>query len=464
MTPLPDPQPNPQVDKQQAWRALIALCVGLFMTLLDQSLVAVALPRIREDLDASLNQVVWVSAVYLLAFAVPLLVTGRLGDRFGQRSVYLVGMALFTAAALACAFAPTIEWLIALRAVQGLGGSLLNPQPLSIITRIFPRARRGTAMGVWSAVASSAGLFGPVIGGVLVGTVGWRWVFAFYVPLGLVSLVLVARFVPRLPRSVGHIDLLSVVVSLIAVLGVVVALQQGPEFDWVWWIWAALATGLLAFVVFIRRQLHVGAGALVPPGLFRHRNFRLGIIAVSTLGFAVYSVNLPIMLYLQTGAGLSAASAGLMLVPMGVLSVILAPFAGRLTDRLAPGLLSKVGFGSLIVAMVLFGTFMHAGVPVGWFLLPVLLLGAANALAWSPNSAITMRDLPTSLAGAGSGVYNTSRQVGAVLGAAALGAVMQMGEGVTGFGAAMGNAMLVPVALLVVGLLAVSRFQADAPR
>ena len=221
---MPDPQPNPQVDKQQAWRALIALCVGLFMTLLDQSLVAVALPRIREDLDASLNQVVWVSAVYLLAFAVPLLVTGRLGDRFGQRSVYLVGMALFTAAALACAFAPTIEWLIALRAVQGLGGSLLNPQPLSIITRIFPRARRGTAMGVWSAVASSAGLFGPVIGGVLVGTVGWRWVFAFYVPLGLVSLVLVARFVPRLPRSVGHIDLLSVVVSLIAVLGVVVAL------------------------------------------------------------------------------------------------------------------------------------------------------------------------------------------------------------------------------------------------
>ena len=449
------------LSEKQSWRALAALCVGLFMTLLDQSLVAVALPQIRRDLDASLNQVVWVSAVYLLTFAVPLLVTGRLGDRFGQRRVYLTGMALFTVAAFACAFAPTIEWLIALRAVQGLGGSLINPQPLSIINRIFPRERRGAAMGVWSAVAGSTGLFGPVIGGMLVGTVGWRAVFLFYVPLGLASLFMVYRFVPRLPQAVARIDIPSALVSLIAVLGVVFALQQGPEYSWAPWIWGVFLVGAVAFALFVWRQRHTGEGALVPPALFAHHNFRLGIVAVSTLGFAVYSVNLPIMLYLQQGAGLSPQVAGLMLVPMGMLSVILAPFAGRLTDRLAPGLISRAGFVTLISAMVLFALFMHLEAPVPAFLLPVLLLGAANALAWSPNSAITMRDLPVSLTGAGSGVYNTSRQVGAVLGAAALGAVMQTGEGAVSFGTAMGTAMLVPVGLLLVGLFAVSRFRAD---
>ena len=453
----------PGLSRHSSWQALAALCVGLFMTLLDQSLVAVALPRIREDLDASLNQVVWVSAVYLLTFAVPLLVTGRLGDRFGQQRVYLVGMAVFTTAAFACAFAPTIEWLIALRALQGLGGSLINPQPLSIITRIFPRERRGTAMGVWSAVAGSTGLFGPVIGGLLVGTVGWRAVFFFYVPLGLISLVMVARFVPRLPRMAARIDLVSALVSLIAVLGVVFALQQGPEFDWAPWIWGVLALGALAFGGFVRLQRRIGADALVPTALFAHHNFRLGIIAVSTLGFAVYSVNLPIMLYLQQGAGLSAQVAGLMLVPMGALSVVLAPFAGRLTDRLAPGLISRAGFLLLITSMTLFGLLMLIDAPVPAFLAPVTLLGAANALAWSPNSAITMRDLPASLAGAGSGVYNTSRQVGAVLGAAATGAVMQMGEGTVSFGAAVGTAMFVPAAVLLIGLAAVSRFRADRP-
>ena len=149
-------------------------------------------------------------------------------------------MAVFTLGALACSLAPTIEWLIVLRAVQGLGGSLINPQPLSIIHRIFAHSRRGAATGVWSAVASSAGLFGPVLGGVLVGTVGWRWVFFVYVPLGLISLVMVARNVPRLPTGCRRIDLLSGLVSLIAVLGIVFTLQQGPEVGWAPWLWIVL--------------------------------------------------------------------------------------------------------------------------------------------------------------------------------------------------------------------------------
>ena len=279
------------VPERQAWLALTALCAGLFITLMDQALVAVALPSIREDLDASINQTVWVVAVYLLAFAAPLLVSGRLGDRFGQRNVYLAGMAVFNAAATAAAFAPTIELLIAARAVQGVGASLLNPQPLSIIHRVFAYDRRGAAMGMWSAVASSAGLFGPILGGLIVGSAGWRWVFALYIPFGFLAFVLVALLVPRLPTGVGRIDLVSAALAVVAVLAVTLTLQQGPDLGWPLWLWAVVAAGIAAAALFVRRQFHVGRrglDALVPPALFGHRNFALGSFSVFTLGFAVY--------------------------------------------------------------------------------------------------------------------------------------------------------------------------------
>lgn len=453
-----------EISPKQAWRGLAALCTGLFITLMDQTLVAVALPGIREDLDASINQAVWVSAVYLLTFAVPLLIAGRLGDHFGQRNVYLVGISIFTLGAVACSLAPTIEILIALRAVQGLGASLANPQPLSVINRIFPRHRRGAAMGIWSAVAGSAGLFGPVIGGLVVGTVGWRWTFALYLPLGLICIALVALWIPKLPTMAGRIDFLSALVSLIAVLAVAFSVQQGPDLGWPLWLWGLLIVGVVAAIVFIRLQKSAarrGTEALVPLELFQYRNFSLGVFAVTMLGFTVYSVNLPIMLYLQEGAGLTSQIAGLLLVPMAVISMFIAPVIGRVTDNVAPGRVSILGFSSLIVSMALFGIFMFLEVSPAWMLIPIVLLGAANGLCWSPNSTISMRDLPPHLVGAASGVYNTSRQVGAVLGAASLGAVMQIVGRYADFNIAMGSALLFPVIFLVLGLIAVSNFQAD---
>ena len=455
---------SPPVPERQAWLALTALCAGLFITLMDQALVAVALPSIREDLDATINQTVWVVAVYLLAFAAPLLVSGRLGDRFGQRNVYLVGMGVFTAAATVAAFAPTIELLIAARAVQGLGASLLNPQPLSIIHRVFAYNRRGAAMGMWSAVASSAGLFGPILGGVIVGEFGWRWVFALYIPFGLLAVGLVAIFVPRLPTGVGRIDVVSALLAVVAVLAVTLTLQQGPDLGWPLWLWAVFAVGLAAAAVFVWLQLRarrLGVDALMPPALFSHRNFALGSFSVFTLGFAVYSMNIPIMLYLQTSAGLSAQVAGLMMIPTAVVSLVLAPIVGRLTDRTAPGAVSTTGFVSMITAMLLFAAMMAFTVPVVWLLVPLVLMGAANAMCWAANSAVSMRSLPSDLVGAGSGVYNTSRQVGAVVGAAALGAVMQIGIANTEFATAMGLTLVLPAALLVAGAVAVSRFRPD---
>lgn len=452
------------VSERQAWKALAALCVGLFMTLLDQSLVAVALPQLREDLETGINQVVWVSAVYLLTFAAPLLITGRLGDRFGQRRVYLVGMVVFVLAALASAAAPTVEVLILARGLQGFGASLLNPQPLSIINRVFSRRRRGAAMGVWSAVAGSTGLVGPVLGGVLVGAVGWRWVFVLYVPLGLISLLLVSRWVPQLPTGVARIDVVGALISLVAVAGVVFTLQQGPEVDWPLWLWGVLAVGLGALGLFVwlqRRSESRDTEALVPPSLFRYRNFALGTVAVATLGFTVYSVNLPIMLFLQVSAGMSPQASGLMLMPMALVSVALAPFVGRLADRTPPGRISVLGFSTMLMAMVLFVVLMRGEVPVPWMVVPLVLLGTANALCWSANSAIAMRQLPSHLVGAGSGVYNTARQVGAAIGAAALGAAMQVGIETTDFAAAMGNSLILPSVMLIVGLVMVANYRAD---
>ncbi|MGX1856589.1 MFS transporter [Dietzia sp. NPDC055340] len=454
------------VPERQAWLALTALCSGLFITLMDQALVAVALPSIREDLDASIIQTVWVVAVYLLAFAAPLLVSGRLGDRFGQRNVYLAGMAVFTAAATAAAFAPTIELLIAARAVQGVGASLLNPQPLSIIHRVFAYDRRGAAMGMWSAVASSAGLFGPILGGLIVGSAGWRWVFALYIPFGFLAFVLVALLVPRLPTGVGRIDLVSAALAVVAVLAVTLTLQQGPDLGWPLWLWAVVGAGVAAAALFVRRQFHVGRrglDALVPPALFGHRNFALGSFSVFTLGFAVYSMNIPIMLFLQTSKGLSAEVAGLMMIPTAVVSLVLAPYVGRLTDRTAPGVVSTTGFVSMIAAMLLFAAMMTWQAPVLWLLVPLVLMGAANAMCWAANSAVSMRSLPSDLVGAGSGVYNTSRQVGAVVGAAALGAVMQVGIAHTDFSTAMGLTLVLPALLLLAGATAVRRFQPDSP-
>lgn len=454
----------PRVDPRQAWRALTALCIGLFTTMVDQSLVAVAIPHIREDLDASVNQVVWVSAIYLLMFAAPLLVTGRLGDRFGQRNVYAVGLALFVASALACFFAPTIEVLILVRAVQGLGASLMNPQPLSVINQIFPRERRGAAMGVWSAVAGSSGLVGPVLGGLIVGFAGWRWVFLLYVPLGILALIMTLRWVPKLPTAVARIDLLSVIVSIIAVFAIVFTLQQGPETNWPAWIWGVLALGIAAGIAFYLLQRRASVrkrSALMPLELFTTRNFALGAISVTTLGFTVYSIQLPIMLYLQTGAGLSSEVAGLMIMPMAVISIVLAPFVGRLADKLLPGFVSTIGFSTLIASLILFASLMRPGVSPGWMLIPIVLLGASNALCWSSNSTIAMRGLPRHLIGAGSGFYNTARQVGAAIGAASLGAVMQVGVQRTDFSSAMGNAMILPIGVLLIGLVAVSQFRSD---
>lgn len=185
--------PAVTAEATSPWRALWALVVGFFMILVDMTIVSVATPAIMTDLGAGVDAVVWVTSGYLLAYAVPLLITGRLGDRFGPRRVYLAGLAIFTLASLWCGLTSSVGWLVAARVVQGLGASLMTPQTMAVITRTFPADSRGKAMSLWGSVAGVATLVGPVLGGLLVDALGWEWIFFVNVPVGVVGLVQIGR-------------------------------------------------------------------------------------------------------------------------------------------------------------------------------------------------------------------------------------------------------------------------------
>ena len=207
-----------------------------------------------EQLGASYDAVIWVTSAYLLAYAVPLLVAGRLGDRYGPKNLYLLGLTVFTVASLWCGLAGTIGMLIAARVVQGIGAALLTPQTLSTITRIFPAERRGVAMSVWGATAGVATLVGPLAGGVLVDGLGWQWIFFVNVPVGIVGLGLAVRLIPDLPTDKHRFDVLGVLLSGVGMFLIVFALQEGQSHDWAPWVWGTMAGGIGFMAAFIYWQ------------------------------------------------------------------------------------------------------------------------------------------------------------------------------------------------------------------
>lgn len=438
-------QPTVLPAESNAWRAMAALSLGFFVSLLDQSMIAVALPGIQRYFDAGVNQVMWVSAVYLLAVVVPLLYTGRLGDIYGQKRMFQLGVGLFGVGAVCCALAPNVELLIAARALQGLGASIQMPQSMAVINRIFVRSRRGRALGVWGIVGSVATLAGPLVGGFVVGAFGWHAVFWVHVPFVFLAITLAARWVPELPTSGRRIDYASAGVSFIALTCLVFAVQQGPETGWPWWIWALLACGVVGLVVFITLQER-SREPLVPLVLFRDRNYSVGSVAIVAMGFMAASMMIPMMMWLQDERGLSAGDAGLVVTPMALVSLCISPLAGILADKLDPRRLALFGFGILLATFIGVWALMLSDTSGWWLALPCAALGAGQSFIWGSNAATTMRDTPPELMGAASGVYNTSRQVGSVIGVAAVSAALQA--------AGVASSLFVILAALAVGLCA----------
>ena len=486
----PDPLP------ENPWPALWALVIGFFMILVDSTIVSIATPALSRAFTADVTSVLWVTSAYLLAYAVPLLVTGRLGDRIGPKRVYLTGLVVFTLSSLWCGLSGEIGGgignLVAARVVQGLGASMMTPQTMAVITRTFPAARRGQAMALWGATAGVATLVGPILGGVLIDTLGWEWIFFVNVPVGVVAFLLAARLVPTLPTHAHSFDWVGVALSGVGLFCAVFGIQEGETYHWgpiagPLSVPLLLGLGVVLLGAFVWWQGHVRAEPLVPLALFRDRNFSLANLAISTVGFAITAMMFPFAIYAQVVRGLDPTHAALLLAPQAVMSILLARPTGILVDRTHPRLLTGFGLAALSVTILLLARLMTPGSEVWQILAVAALLGCANSCIWGPLSTSANRNLPRHLAGAGSGVYNTTRQMGSVVGSAAIAALMTsridahlpgaaaMGtsrtSGAAGamppaiadaFSQALAESMLLPAAVILLGFVAVLFF--EAPR
>ena len=412
------------------WPALLVICLGFFMIMLDTTIVYVATPSILTSLQTSLDSVLWVFNGYLLAYAVLLITAGRLGDLFGPRNLFAAGLIVFTAASALCGFSQDAGQLIAARVVQGVGGAMLAPQSLALLTSIFPRERMGAALGFWGAVIGVSTIAGPTVGGLIVTNFDWRWIFFVNVPIGIVALVGSFLIVPDVrPGRTHRFDLVGVVLSAVSLLAIVYALIEGQRYDWgtiagFVSIPLVLGVGIALFALFLvweRRQ----AEPLVPLRLFSNRNYTLMNWTALAVAFAMQGIFLPFTIYLQSVLGMTALAAGLAVAPLSLISMVVAPFSGRLVDRFG-------GKYFLMAGLLLFATgtgliFALAGTDSGWqtFVGPLMLAGLGMGCVFAPMTTVAMREVAPRDTGAASGVFNTMRQLGAVVGSAVIGAVLQ---------------------------------------
>jgi EmrB/QacA subfamily drug resistance transporter len=421
-----------EVPRHNPWLVLVTLCLGFFMILLDTTIVNIAIPDMIDQLHAPLDQILWVVNAYLLVYAVLLITAGRLGDLYGPKQLFLIGLVVFTLASAACGLAQSPGQLIAARVAQGVGGALLTPQTLSVITMIFPPERRGAAFGVWGAVAGTAAVTGPTLGGFIVTNWGWRWIFYVNLPIGVATLVLAALVMPNLRLNRRHrLDIIGTLLACAGLFLVSYGLIEGQAHSWgkAWGpisIFMIIGTGVAVLALFIGQQyLQRNGEPLVPFAIFADRNFSVMNFVVAAMSFGMLGLFLPLVIYMQSVLGLSALRAGLAIAPMPLVSMFVAPFAGRLADRVGGKYLLMAGLGIFATGM---GIVLYSASPnsTALQLLPGLAVaGVGMGMIFAPLQTVAMRNIEPRMAGAASGLITTTRQLGAVIGGAAVGAVLQ---------------------------------------
>jgi EmrB/QacA subfamily drug resistance transporter len=424
--------PAPAQRGHNPWLVLITLCLGFFMILLDTTIVNVAMPAISSGLHASLSDLLWILNAYVLVYAVLLITAGRLGDLYGPKLLFILGLVVFTLASGACGFAQSPAQLIIFRIIQGLGGALLTPQTLSVITMIFPSDKRGAAFGLWGSVAGISTVTGPVLGGWLVTDYSWRWIFFVNLPVGIITLVMAAILMPDLKLNRRHkLDIPGVLLSTAALFLITFALIEGQSHHWskVWGpitIVELLIVGVVLLAAFLYLQyVERDAEPLVPFSIFRDRNFSIMNGVVTAISFGMFGLFLPLTIFLQTVLGLSALQAGLTTAPMSIISMFVAPVAGRYADKVGGKWILFLGVSLFAGGMGILIASSHLHVS-RWHLLPGLIVaGFGLGMTFAPLQTIAMRDIQPRVAGAASGLINTTRQLGAVIGLAAVGALLQ---------------------------------------
>jgi EmrB/QacA subfamily drug resistance transporter len=410
-------------DDNRRWWTLAAMCFALFMIMLDNTVVNVALPSIKADLGASYSTLAWTVSAYTLSLGVLLITGGRLGDIYGRRRVFLIGVVAFAASSAFIGFSQSEAWLIGGRAIQGVGAALMMPATLSIITNTFAPEERGKALGTWAGVSAMALAIGPVVGGYLVEYVSWQSIFFLNVPVaaGALAITLFSTCESRDETVLARLDLGGIAAISVGLGALTLALLEAPAWGWGSGrnvaLFAVAALGLAAFAI-VERRVRV---PMIDFGFFASRTFLGASLVAFIVSFAMLAMFFFIAIYMQTIEGYSPLQAGVRFLPTTLMIIVISPLSGRLADRIGPRSLMTAGL--LLVAGSLFWQ-SHLSVGSGYaFLAPgFVLMGMGMGLIMSPMSTAAMNAVDRTKAGVAGGVLSTSRMIGGTLGIAVLGA------------------------------------------
>jgi EmrB/QacA subfamily drug resistance transporter len=427
---------HPDSGERNPWLILLVLCGAIFMLLLDTTIVNVAQEKIKVGLNADLSQIQWILDSYILAFAVLMLSFGRIGDIYGRKKMFVTGMAVFIAASGLCGISgwiaglvgiPGATALIVARVLQGMGGALMMPQTLSLITVAFPPQKRGAAMGVWGSVVALGAVLGPLLGGYIVTHYPWEWIFLINIPVGIIAILSTLAIVPESgdPLASGKLDWGGLVFSATAIFALVYALIEGPRFGWTsLQTLGLLIVSALLFTIFVWWERRV-ADPMVKLELFRIRNFWVASVIGLAVPFGLFGLFFPMTIFLQGALGMTPLEAGLTMMPMSLMLMIVAPVSGRLSDRIGARWILITGLTLVTVGIILMTS--QVSTTTNWrTLLPGLLVtGTGMGMTFAPMTAAAMSQVPPRISGSASGILNTSRNIGQLLGIAVLGSVLQ---------------------------------------
>jgi EmrB/QacA subfamily drug resistance transporter len=408
---------------------LAIVSIALFMTALDNLVVGVALPSIRADLGGSIESLEWTVNSYTLAFAVFLLTGAALGDRFGRRRMFIAGLGIFTLASAASAVAPSIEALVAARAVQGFGAAIVTPLTLTLLSEAVPAAKRGLALGVWAGVTGLGVAMGPLVGGAVVEGISWHWIFWLNVPVGIALLPLAIRMLRESHGPNEKLDLPGLTLAGSGLLGLTFGIVRANELGWTSaTVLGTIVAGVVLLVAFLAWERHTPQ-PMLPPRFFRSRGFSATNATSFAMFFGTFGSVFLLSQFFQAAQGLGPLEAGARTLPWTAMPMLVSPIAGILSDRIGPRPLMATGLALQSIAIFWLSQASGPATPYGELIAPLAMAGLGMALVFAPSANAVLSSVRPSEAGQASGATNAIREVGGVMGVAVLAGIFSANGG-----------------------------------
>jgi EmrB/QacA subfamily drug resistance transporter len=444
-------------SKGNGW-TLGIVSVALFMAVLDNLVVSIALPTIHRDLGASIQSLEWTVNAYVLAYAVLLLTGAALGDRFGRKRMFVVGLCVFTAASAGAALAPTTSLLVAARAVQGAGAAIVTPLTLTLLAEAFPKERRGMAIGVWSGISGIAVAIGPLVGGAVVQGISWHWIFWVNVPIGVVLIPIAVRRLTESKGPYGTLDLPGLALASTGAFGIVFGLVRAQSLGWTSaTVLVCMIGGAALLAGFVARELHTSE-PMLPMSFFAKRSFAVTNVVSLSMYFGMFGSIFFLSQYMQNVLHNTPLQAGLKLLVWTGASMVVAPLAGVFSERFGSRPFMFAGLTLQASALAWLASMISTHLAYSHMIVPFAMAGAGMALVFAPSANAVLASVRTEQAGQASGANNAIREVGGVLGVAVLASVFTGAGGYTSpqsFVNGLIPAVWVGVAVLGAGALTV---------